>query len=85
MEKKYFTKLLKAYCNKLHLKYLCDDCKKVLIKFENNTLSKDEYNKIIAYSSYFFKRFHYHTFNRLSKALCDDLFEAHKDWLPKYM
>lgn len=73
MEKDYFKKLLMIYCKDVHLGNLCNECKKVLEEFDNNTLDLNIYYKIIAYNSYIFKRFHFHTFNRLTKNKIEDL------------
>ena len=73
MERAYFINLLKAYCRKEHLNTMCPLCIKKLEDFDNNKLDKYIYYKLIAYNGYFFKRFHFHTFNRLSKRRFDDL------------
>jgi arsenate reductase-like glutaredoxin family protein len=73
MDKDYFIKLLSIYCKEVHLNSLCDECKKVLEEFENNTLDINVYYKILSYNSYIFKRFHFHTFNKLCKKRLEDL------------
>lgn len=52
---------------------MCPLCIKKLEDFDNNKLDKYIYYKLIAYNGYFFKRFHFNTFNRLSKRRFDDL------------
>ena len=73
MEKDYFIKLLMIYCKEVHLESLCNVCQKTLEEFDNNTIDKNVYYKIVSYNSYIFKRFHFHTYNRLSKNRLEDL------------
>lgn len=73
MDKDYFIKLLSIYCKEVHLNSLCCECMKVLEEFDNNTLDINVYYKILSYNSYIFKRFHFHTFNKLCKNRLEDL------------
>ena len=73
MEKDYFLRLLKIYCKEHHNSLLCPLCKKVLEDYNNNTLDLNTYYMIIANHSYIYKKFHFHTFIRLTKNRLEDL------------
>lgn len=73
MNKNYFLRLLRVYCKDVHKECICDECKKFLEKYNDLTIDKSDYYKIIAYSGWIYKRFHFYTFNRISNLKCDDL------------
>lgn len=73
MSKNYFLRLLKVYCKDVHNMSICDECSLLLEKYNDSTIDSSDYYKIISYSGWIYKRFHFYTFNRISKLKYDDL------------
>lgn len=73
MNKNYFLRLLRIYCKDVHKENICFECKKLLEKYNTSTIDDTDYYKIVSYSGWIYKRFHFYTFNRISKLKYDDL------------